>query len=453
MRPHLLPLALLSALAFAEPPAIDWDRAKALHQRASRGDTLSADEQKYYEEAKRALTEGRGPSNSRPGGAPVSDSDLQRAKAIHERKQSGQSVTEEEEKFLAEIMRRRGGGGGSSAGDNAEVRRAKEIQRRQQAGEKVSEEDAKYLAEMLRKYTGGGGGGANQKPSDRPGTPVASSELLAKLVPLTEFKGDYQGQDGGLYGGGSNEPPAALASRAKNAAAQVQPLGPDGKPDKDGKIVLISLGMSNTTQEFSAFKRIADNDSRRAKNVTIVDCAQGGRTAWVWAQQDQPWEEADRRIEAAGVKPAQVQVMWLKQANGGPSGGFPAATDKLRDDVKKDIERARERYPNLRLIFLSSRIYGGYATTGLNPEPYAYEGAFAMREVIRTQPADGPTLLWGPYLWTAGEKGRAMDDFKWSREDCAPDGTHPSHSGQQKVAQLLLGFFTGDAYAKPWFVR
>lgn len=409
MRPSLLPLVFLTTLAFAEPAPIDWERAKALHQRTTRGETLSADEQKYYEDAKRALAEGRGPGN--PGGNPA---------------------------------------------DNAEVRRAKEIQRRKQAGEKVSDEDEKYLAEMLRKYTGNGGKNSanpNQGSSNRSDIPVASPELLAKLTPLTELKGDYHGQGGGLYGDGSNEPPAALASRARNTAAQIQPLAPDGKPDKDGKIVVISLGMSNTTQEFSAFKRIADADSRKAANVTIVDCAQGGRTAWVWAQQDQPWDEADRRIEAAGVKPAQVQVMWLKQANGGPSGGFPAATDKLRDDVKKDIERARERYPNLRLIFLSSRIYGGYATTGLNPEPYAYEGAFAMRDVIRIQPADGPILLWGPYLWTAGEKGRAMDDFKWSREDCGPDGTHPSHTGQQKVAQLLLSFFTSNAYAKPWFTR
>ena len=62
-----------------------------------------------------------------------------------------------------------------------------------------------------------------------------------------------------------------------------------------------------------------------------------------------------------------------------------------------------------------------------------------------------PLFEWGPYLWTDGEKGRALDGLKWLKEDCGPDGTHPSNSGQQKVAQLLLGFMTSNAHAKPWF--
>jgi hypothetical protein len=62
-------------------------------------------------------------------------------------------------------------------------------------------------------------------------------------------------------------------------------------------------------------------------------------------------------------------------------------------------------------------------------------------------------LLWGPYLWTNGEKGRALDGLKWLPDDTAADGTHPSPSGQQKVADFLLTFFTTNAYAKPWFTK
>jgi hypothetical protein len=35
--------------------------------------------------------------------------------------------------------------------------------------------------------------------------------------------------------------------------------------------------------------------------------------------------------------------------------------------------------------YLDSRIYGGYATTALNPEPYTYEGAFLVRWLIQDQ--------------------------------------------------------------------
>jgi lysophospholipase L1-like esterase len=62
-------------------------------------------------------------------------------------------------------------------------------------------------------------------------------------------------------------------------------------------------------------------------------------------------------------------------------------------------------------------------------------------------------ILWGPYLWTNGEAGRSLDGLKWSKEDCSDDGTHPSRSGQEKIARLLLDFFSKNPYAQPWFVQ
>jgi lysophospholipase L1-like esterase len=332
--------------------------------------------------------------------------------------------------------------------------KARELFQRSQSGAQLTPDEQKIVEEAKRRHAAG------ENPNGQPGQPQGSKKNQQppptppeNLVPLTELTGKYQDQDGGLYGGGKNEPSTELATRAKQALAQVRPLNAEGKPATDGKIVMVSLGMSNTTMEFSAFKRLADADSRKASNLVIVDCAQGGKTAAAWATNDQPWEVAMTRLKDSGVSPAQVQVMWLKQANARPSTGYPAATNQLRDDIRTDIKRAREKYPNLRMIFLSSRIYAGYAMSPLNPEPYAYEGAFAVRAVIKEQPADGPVLLWGPYLWTNGEKGRALDDLKWLREDCGPDGTHPSQKGQEKVAHQLLDFFTKNPYAKPWFAK
>ena len=126
----------------------------------------------------------------------------------------------------------------------------------------------------------------------------------------------------------------------------------------------------------------------------------------------------------------------------------------------KIINLAKEKYPNLRVAYLSSRIYAGYAKTQLNPEPYAYEGAFAVRKIIAAQIAgdkeldykDAPILLWGPYLWAQGEKPRKSDGLVYTEGDLGGDGTHPSRSGQQKVAKLLLDFFTTNELAKTWFM-
>ena len=103
----------------------------------------------------------------------------------------------------------------------------------------------------------------------------------------------------------------------------------------------------------------------------------------------------------------------------------------------------------------------------LNPEPYAYESAFSVRSLIEDQikgktelnfdPKKGqvqsPLLLWGPYLWDDGVTPQKSDGLIWKREDLAGDGTHPSQSGRQKVAELLLTFLKTDVNAKGWFLR
>jgi hypothetical protein len=144
------------------------------------------------------------------------------------------------------------------------------------------------------------------------------------------------------------------------------------------------------------------------------------------------------------------------------------------------------RYPNLKQVFLATRIYGGYANgTGVhgctNPEPYAYELGFAIQRLIVSQingtpdplgysgPVDytvAPWFDWGPYLWADGENPRS-DGLNWCNgqgDQLCPasqrdvrygdpnnqihfwgDFTHPTAAGAQKVANQLVNFFTKSA--------
>lgn len=338
--------------------------------------------------------------------------------------------------------------------------RARALHQREVRGESLSTEDQAYLDRAKAAHR------AMERPANgqsAPPTPAPPVRESTGLVPLTQMGPDekYKGVSGGLYGDGKNTPPEKLIAAAMESAKSIQPLDSDGKPSADGKIVLMSIGMSNTTMEYQRFKQLADADPAKGKHLLIVDGAQGGQDAVQWdttrtTGEHNPWLGASQRLTIAGASPKQVQVIWLKQAMAGPSrfGEFPKHADVMKQHVESAIALAKEKFPNLKLVYLSSRIYAGYATTPLNPEPYAYEGAFAMRGVIDDQmkgDLQSPIVLWGPYLWADGVKGRQMDDLVWKPEDFAKDGTHPSASGQKKVADLLLKFFKSDPTAKPWF--
>jgi hypothetical protein len=291
----------------------------------------------------------------------------------------------------------------------------------------------------------------------RAGTAADCARTSVGLTPLTDLKaGTYNGFRGGLYPGGSNAPSAAYLQKGLAYAAQVKPRGRNGTAHPSGKIVLLSVGMSNTTQEFSAFKRLADADLQKNPQVTLVDGAQGGQDAERIKDPAAPfWSVIDDRLRAAGVTRAQVQAAWLKEAIARESNPFPTDARRLQADLRTIVGIMRSRYPNLRLVYLASRTYAGYAVTRLNPEPQAYDSGFAVKWTVQDRiegRLTGPWLGWGPYIWTDGTRGRS-DGFVWTCADVAPDGTHPSSSGRQKVATLLLRFFKADATARTWFVR
>jgi hypothetical protein len=267
------------------------------------------------------------------------------------------------------------------------------------------------------------------------------------LVPMTDMGNRrYRGYRGGLYPGGLNKPSAKYLKKGMIASKQVRPI--------NGKIVLLSIGMSNASAEFSAFKRSSDNDALVNPKLVVVDGAQDGFDATNIIARPAYWDNVDTRLSAAGVTASQVQVVWLKEAIAGEHRRFPKDAKALQTSLRKIINTMRLRFPKLRLVYLSSRTYGGYAITGWNPEPAAYDGGFAVRAVIQDRingKLKGPWVGWGPYLWTDGLADRS-DGLQWTCDDVEADGTHPSKSGVQKVVTLLTTFFKTDPTAKRWYV-
>ncbi len=280
--------------------------------------------------------------------------------------------------------------------------------------------------------------------------------------------GFYQGAQGGLYAGGSNQRPAAHNAAGIVIANSTVPLDTLGNPDPTGgSVVLISIGMSNCTQEFSTFVPKAVGDPRKNPRVAVIDCARGGQSADLIKDPNAAyWDTVFTRLRGHGSSPLQPQVVWIKEANRMPTGGFPASADTLLWNLGSIVRDIKAKLPNVKLAYLTSRIYAGYASSNLNPEPYAYESGFAVKWLIDAQvsgedslnydpgsgPVEAPWLSWGPYLWADGLAGRA-DGMTWTcNEFVTSDGTHPSLLGRTIVADSLLAFFRADETTMPWYL-
>ena len=346
----------------------------------------------------------------------------------------------------------------------------------------------------------GGGGGAVDAAGD--GAPVVDAAPDAAIdaaidgpggsvdhttptLALSDLLVDtYKGFEGGLYPGRSNMPPPAHLGAGRMRAAAIEPREVMGDPAAAGKYVLLSVGMSNTTQEWCAggggppcvrqsfmFKAAAD-PAVEHQALAIVNGARGGQGCSTWDQPSDPnWDRVRDVLRGQGLSEAQVQILWLKCAEPQPTMALPAAMSHayfVERALGGIVRTARARYPNLQQVFISNRIYAGFATTALNPEPHAYETGFAVKWAVEAQirqratgtidpeagdlgPAVAPWIGWAADLWANGTTARS-DGLTYVPGDFANDGTHPGQLGVDKVSTLLLAFFKTSPLTRCWFL-
>lgn len=292
------------------------------------------------------------------------------------------------------------------------------------------------------------------------------------IIPLTDLAtGTYQGEEGGLYPGGSNVRPASHDSDGIAFAKAVVPLDSNGNYSPTGKYVMLALGESTALDEFSTFLPLANADPAKNSALVFVDGAQGGATPSLLGQSTSPYWNTilNNYLPDQGVTANQVVAIWIEDSNGIAKGTFPGDMTQMQGAYESVMNNIHTFFPHATLAYFSSRIYAGYSNgvKTINPEPYAYEAGFAVKNAINDQlngnanlnynPALGavmaPWMSWGPYYWANGLLGRS-DGFVWTCQDLQADGTHPSAgSGDLKVAGQVLNFFKTDDTTTPWFLH
>jgi hypothetical protein len=273
-------------------------------------------------------------------------------------------------------------------------------------------------------------------------------------------------------------------------ANSIVPLDTTGNPSDAGVYILLSIGFSNVTQEFcnempvpgppaacepwTFMGQLANDPAVRGKRgLVVMNGARGGQNTPMWDTPMEPnYDRVLGNLADAGFSEAQVQVVWTKIAHASPMVSLPdPAADAflLEMDAANAVRAMKVRYPNLKMVFISSRTYGGWSIGDHNPEPYAYEQGFAVSWLVDDQirqmagggmnPDAGdldystgvaPWLAWGPYFWTDGLRGRS-DGLVWTPADVEGDGVHASMLGEQKVGTMLRTFFKTSPFTRCWF--
>jgi hypothetical protein len=228
----------------------------------------------------------------------------------------------------------------------------------------------------------------------------------------------------------------------------------------NGRIVIISISMSNGNIEFSRYVELYSAHAEIHPQVGLVNCAVGGNALEDWtAADDRLWETCSRRIQSAGFSLAQVRVVWAKDADEHTEHGrtLPNPQADYYDLVRNIAELSRRiarEFPSVQAIFHTSRIYGGYPTDPQlqrgRGEPLCYEGGFAVNAVIeqynRGELTGTPWIGWGPYLWSNGAEPNGSG-ISWLLGDY--DESYPVHvnqAGATKVANALHRFFLQYAW-------
>lgn len=295
------------------------------------------------------------------------------------------------------------------------------------------------------------------------GTPILGLDVLGT--------GTYLGSQGGLYPNGSNVRPARHNAFGESLAQSIQPLDSDGNFDPNGKEVVVVLGESNVHIEGESIVRDATADPSRNPSVMVVNGALGGATARLMSDPTSAYWSTilNYILPNYGVTAKQVVAAWVEPTDGLSTGTFPSDMDNLKSEVRSEAQALLTNFPNIKLAYISSRVYSGYSNgvNTINPEPYAFESSFAVKWVIQAQiagdaalnydpgrgPVKAPWLSWGPYTWADGLVVPSSNGKVWSCQDITDDGTHPDHvTGAEEIANQVLNFFKTDSTTAPWFL-
>lgn len=288
--------------------------------------------------------------------------------------------------------------------------------------------------------------------------------VSSSFIPLADLKNDtFNNYTGGKYPKAQNAIPHTHYKKGMQLSQDIFPVDNNGYIDSTtGKVGFLILGFSTAAMTGNVFNWIC---TRKAidPHLTIAIGAQGGMDINAMLDENSGyWGKATDDLINAGLSNSQIQLIWISTGDmQSASLDFPEQSIVLADKYHSLLLFIKQKYPNIKIVFLSDRTFAGYIDNNgpqLLAEPTAYYTSWAVKFLIERQLqslsgytySDIPFIDWGPMLWTNGETGDS-NNYKWDCYDAAKGGIHPTAKGRSKEAIRLYNFFSNHPYTKQWF--
>lgn len=292
----------------------------------------------------------------------------------------------------------------------------------------------------------------------------AQAAILSQAVMINKIDQftSYKGQGGRLYQGNKNSPELNHKILLQQQLQLIKPVDVNGVSDSNGKVGFIFIGDSYTAGEFETLADFLKGNAQANQSLVLIDGAQSNLSVNHWDKSLFAWDTLNKKVAEKEVSAKQVQVIWINIGFSDYSGEFEADVHKQADLLENLVKTALVKYPETKVVYLSSPRYAGLSKDENYQEPQTYEAAFAVREIIgrqekgelvfrqgNTSLKTEPALVWGPYIWNNDTSGNSV--FGYKVENYAADGLILTVQGKQRLAVDLFDFWSTYEFSRVWF--
>ncbi|MBP7400302.1 MAG: hypothetical protein KA954_11990 [Chitinophagales bacterium] len=251
---------------------------------------------------------------------------------------------------------------------------------------------------------------------------------------------------GGLYRGGSNDPPAFYQTQLDDANISLD----------NGEVVFLGLGASSPERELNTLMNIVYPEiTDRNTDLVFVNGNKGGTTIEKMLDN---WNQyfsgtIEPALKSKGVTASEVDIIWLKSASVDPitQTADQYVADKMPYWIQV-IGLINTKFPNCKIIYLSSKHWG---TLEKHAEPEAYYTSLIMKEIIDERingEISGALIAWAHPFHTGGSGIANSYGHIWYNSDLENDGVHPTAAAQIKVANYMDSWYRNTS-AKYWWTN